>query len=67
LFASVGEHKNGQLTTLKRMYPKWATQLDSVPLTKGEASDAMNCRLLRKTLDNPPSPDAEENGAENDR
>jgi ATP-dependent helicase IRC3 len=56
-----------QLATLKRMYPQWATQLESVSLTKGEASDAMNCLLLRKTLAHPPSPDVKGNETEKDR
>lgn len=47
-----------QLAILKLMYAKLAAQVDAAQLTKGEASDAITARLLRKTLANPPSVDA---------
>jgi superfamily II DNA or RNA helicase len=47
-----------QLTLLKDMYPKLAAQIDSAQLTKKEASNMIQCRRLRYTLNHPPSPDA---------
>jgi ATP-dependent helicase IRC3 len=48
---------NKQLATLHRLSQSLAEQAARERWTKGQASEAITVRLLRRTLDHPPSPD----------